>query len=56
MAAEQGDAESQFYLGRALYKGEGVTRDPEEAMKWLRRSAGQDYKIAHEFLEDECLD
>ncbi len=40
--AEKGDAESQFDLGRALYRGDyGVAEDYAEAVKWYRKAAEQ---------------
>ena len=42
--AEQGDAESQYYLSELYKNGKGgVTRDYGEMMKWLRKSADQGY-------------
>ena len=40
-AAEQGDAEAQFNLGRYYLFGKGVEKDEKEAVKWLRKSAEQ---------------
>jgi len=41
-AAEQGDAQAQYYVGR-MYAGYGVARDDKEALKWIRKSAEQGY-------------
>jgi TPR repeat protein len=41
MAAEQGDAEAQFRLGRMSYLGQGVPRDYNEAVRWYRMAAEQ---------------
>jgi len=49
-AAEQGDAEAQFNLGRAFVNGEGVDKDKMEAVKWLRLAAEQGYEDAEEML------
>ena len=38
-AAEQGDAQAQYRLGRAYARGLGVERNNEEALKWLRKAA-----------------
>ena len=38
-AAEQGDAEAQFYLGVMYDKGRGVPRDYVDAMQWYRKAA-----------------
>ena len=40
-AAEQGDADAQFKLGVAYYKGQGVTQDYAEAARWYRKAADQ---------------
>jgi TPR repeat protein len=39
--AEQGSASAQYYLGTLYLNGTGVTRNAEEAVKWISRSAGQ---------------
>src|SRR6266403_2150775 len=39
--AEAGDAESQVELGLCYGKGEGVPKDPVEAVKWFRKAAEQ---------------
>ncbi len=40
-AAEHGDAEAQFELGRCYAKGNGVSKDMSEATKWYRKAAEQ---------------
>ena len=40
-AAEQGDAEAQFYLGLCYSNGDGVAKDLKEAAKWWRKAAEQ---------------
>jgi TPR repeat protein len=40
-AAEQGNAPAQFELGRMYDHGEGVAKDPVEAVKWYRKAAEQ---------------
>ena len=37
--AEEGHAESAYFLGYKYYKGEGVTKDDKEAAKWLKIGA-----------------
>jgi len=37
--AEQGHAQAQYLIGVMYYKGRGVTRDYETAMKWTSRAA-----------------
>src|ERR1700730_13146340 len=39
--AEQGDANAQFTLGKMYANGQGMGRDYAEAVRWLRKSAGQ---------------
>jgi len=39
--AENGDALAQFELGEIYAKGEGVTKDVVEAVKWLTKAAEQ---------------
>jgi uncharacterized protein len=39
--AEEGDAEAQYNLGRMYARGEGVPKDPAEAVKWYRKAADQ---------------
>jgi TPR repeat protein len=41
IAAEQGDAEAQHYLGVRYADGRGVTQDPAEGMRWIRKAAEQ---------------
>lgn len=40
-AAEQGNADAQKALGLCYHKGQGVTQDYKEAMKWFRKAAEQ---------------
>ncbi len=40
-AAEEGNVEAQFKLGRCYYYGEGVEQDKAEAVKWYRKAAEQ---------------
>jgi uncharacterized protein len=40
-AAEQGNAEAQFYLGALYGKGDGVQRDYAAALTWYRKAAEQ---------------
>lgn len=41
--AEGGDPIAQFDLAKAYMAGEAVTKDPKQALAWLRKSALQDY-------------
>ena len=40
-AAEQGDAEAQYNLGKCYDNGDGVKEDKKEAAKWYRKAAEQ---------------
>jgi len=44
--AERGNAKVQNELGLRLAKGQGVTTDVVEAVKWFRRAARQDFAAA----------
>ncbi len=44
--AEQGDAVAQYNLGKAFDKGEGLEKNPVEAVKWFRKSAEQGFAMA----------
>lgn len=41
--AEQGIAEAQYNLGLIYSKGQGVSRNHEEAVKWYRLAAEQGF-------------
>ena len=41
IAAEQGYADAQNYLGYCCERGLGVEKDPKEAVKWYRKAAEQ---------------
>ena len=49
--AEAGDAKAQDDLGRCYYKGEGVTQDFKEAVKWRTKASEQNDANAKEQLE-----
>ena len=49
-AAERGDAEAQLALASLLLQGKGVTRDPEEAVRWTQKAADQGHIVAYERL------
>ena len=51
-AAEQGDAQAQFNLGNCYAKGEGVSKDLKEAVKWWCRAADQGNAKAQEALKN----
>ena len=45
-AAEQGDAEAQFFLGHLYDDGDGVPEDDAEAVRWYRKAAEQGNALA----------
>lgn len=48
LAAECGDAESQFMVGKFYEQGEYVERDDELAEYWYRQAAAQGFELAIE--------
>ena len=51
-AAEQGQAEAQFFLGACYGAGKGVPQDVEVAVKWIRKAAKQGNELAIKTLRD----
>ena len=49
-AAEQGDAEAQYILGRRYHDGEGVVKDYALAVWWYRKAAEQGHSGAQNSL------
>jgi TPR repeat protein len=49
-AAENGNAEAQFELGRIYGNGDGVPQDYETAIDWLEKAASQRHAKAQESL------
>ena len=49
--AEGGDAEAQSELGMCYFRGKGVTKDYEEAVKWWTKAAEQGDEQAKKQLE-----
>ena len=49
-AAEQGDAEAQYHLGRAYHYGDGVPKNDVEAVRWTRKAAEQGHVKAQSNL------
>ncbi|RYF00508.1 MAG: sel1 repeat family protein [Oxalobacteraceae bacterium] len=54
-AAERGHAPARFALGRRYERGEGVTADLEEALRWYRKAADQGDVFAIQRLEKGFL-
>ena len=48
--AEHGNPDAQLLLGRMYLMGQGVSRDPDQAMKWFRASADQGNADAQFFM------
>lgn len=48
--ANQGDAYSQYQLGTFYAAGNGVNQSDEEAVKWIRLAADQNYVVAQTLL------
>ena len=51
LAEEDNNAEAQYYFGLSYVKGRGITADPYEGFKWIKKSAEQEntdamYEIA----------
>jgi TPR repeat protein len=51
-AAEQGDAEAQFSLGWWYYREQEVVSNYNEAVRWFRKAAEQDYPEAQKMLDE----
>ncbi len=51
-AAKLGDAWAQARVGNAYWSGTGVRRDPEEALAWLAKAAGQGNAEARAKLDE----
>lgn len=52
LAANQGQAGCQYYLGLMYVNGEGVTQDIDLGIDWMKRSAAQDFAIARNWLRE----
>ena len=48
--AEQGNADAQLLLGKMYLKGDGVLKDPDQAMKWFKASGAQGNADAQFFV------
>lgn len=49
-AAEHGDVTAGFYLGNVYFDGIGVSKDENEAVKWIKKGAIQGYAKAQNYL------
>jgi TPR repeat protein len=50
-AAEQGHADAQFNLGWCFMYGQGVAKDPVEAVMWYCKAAEQGHSDARDAIE-----
>ena len=48
--AEQGNADSQFFLGKMYWMGQAVLKDSDQAIKWFKLSAAQGNAEAQFYL------
>lgn len=46
LAANQADAEGEYGLGYMYQKGEGIKKDPEKALYWLKRATEKEHNGA----------
>jgi TPR repeat protein len=46
VAAERGEANAQFEFARMLLSGNGVPKDPEKALEWMKKAAAQNHADA----------
>lgn len=56
MAANNGDAEAQYFLGIAYFRNNGFPRDNVQALRWLYKASQQGYpkaKVALQYLESQ---
>ena len=54
-AAETGDAEAQFCLGRLYARGDGVPQELGEAAKWFEKAAEQGIAAAQVNIADVSI-
>ena len=51
-AAEQGQKDAQFYLGKMYESGEGLSQDFDQAKKWYQKAADNGDMDAKKKLEN----
>ena len=51
MAADQGNARAQCYLGIVYYQGQGVPQNISQALRWLHKAQAQGYDAAKQAIE-----
>ena len=52
LLAKEGDGEAQYLVGLAYLNGDGVEKDKDTAVNWLRLAAEYDYSPAEEKLKE----
>jgi TPR repeat protein len=52
--AVAGYAEAQVIMGLLYYKGQGVTRDYEKSVTWLRKAVSQGHNDAKMYMDTLC--
>lgn len=50
-AARQGDAAAQYMIGKMYLEGQGVSKDEQQALTWLKKAAAQGNKEAISILK-----
>ncbi|MBQ6773666.1 MAG: SEL1-like repeat protein [Synergistaceae bacterium] len=51
IAAQQGDAQAQYLLGRAYLEGIGVEQDPQKGLYWLEQASEQGHQETYKYLK-----
>ena len=49
-AADNGDANAQYYIGKLYYKGKGIEKDYKKAFEYLKKAAEQGHVDAQYYL------
>ena len=49
-AAELGNADAQFHLGKMYLSGEGIAKNNAQAVVWLKKAANQGHELAQQAL------
>ena len=50
-AADNGDANAQYYIGKLYYKGKGIEKDYKKAFEYLKKAAGRGMSMRNTALE-----
>ncbi|MEK6748173.1 MAG: hypothetical protein AABY83_03080 [Pseudomonadota bacterium] len=50
ITAKTGDADIEFNLGVTFLKGQGVTRDEAQGIRWIRAAAARNHDVARKFV------